>query len=88
MNIGKRGIKFIWTGLVKQDRPNHDGSHIFVPSYQEPKLQDPRRCLMKYIRKTKQYRIHGDQNAVKLFLATRKPHHPISAQTISKWIVN
>ena len=88
MNIGNRGITFIRTGLAKQDRPNHDGSHIFVPSHQEDKLLDPRRCLMKYIRKTKQYRIHGNQNAVKLFLATRKPHHPISAQTISKWIVN
>lgn len=88
MNIGNRGITFIRTGLAKQDRPNHDGSHIFVPSHQEDKLLDPRRCLMKYIRKTKQYRVHGNQNAVKLFLATRKPHHPISAQTISKWIVN
>ena len=88
MNVGDRGITFVRTGLAKQDRPNHEGSHIFVPSHQEDKFLDPRRCLIQYIKKTKKYRNQNDQNVVKLFLATRKPHHPISAQTISKWIVN
>lgn len=88
MNVGDRGITFVRTGLAKQDRPNHEGSHIFVPSHQEDKYLDPRRCLIQYIKKTKKYRNQNDQNVVKLFLATRKPHHPISAQTISKWIVN
>ena len=87
MNVGDRGITFIHTGLAKQDRPNHDDSHIFVLSYQDKSL-DPKRCLMWYIRKTKKYRKEDDQNAVKLFLATRKPHHPITSQTILKWIIN
>ena len=88
MNIGNRGITFMRTGLAKQDRPNHDSSHIFVPSHQEDRFLDPKRCLMKYIRKTKQFRMQGEENSVKLFLSIRKPHHPITAQTISKWIVN
>ena len=87
MNVGDRGIIFIHTGLAKQDHPNHDGSSIFVPSYQDKSL-DPKSCLMRYIRKTKKYRKEDNQNAVKLFLATRKLHHPITAQTISKWIVS
>lgn len=88
VNIGGRGITFIRTGLSKQDRPNHEGSHIFVPSYKEDKSLDPKRCLMRYIKKTKQYRKGVDHSAVKLFLATRKPHQPVTSQTISKWIVN
>ena len=35
MNVGDRGITFVRTSLAKQDRPNHEGSHIFVPSHQE-----------------------------------------------------
>ena len=65
MNVGDRGVNFICTGLTKQDRPSHDGSHRFVPSYQDKSL-DPRRRLMRYIRKTKKYRKEDDHNAVKL----------------------
>ena len=84
VKVGERGITFIPTGLSKQDRPNHDSSHIFVPCYQDDKYLDPRRCVLRYIKKTKKYR----QGAVKLFLAARKPHQAVTAQTISKWIVN
>ena len=44
MNVGDRDITFIHTSLAKQDRPNHDGSHVFVPSYQDKSL-DPKRFL-------------------------------------------
>ena len=78
VKVGERGITFIRTVLSKQDRPNHDSSHIFIPCYQDNKYLDPRRCVLHYIKKTKKYR----QGAVKLFLATRKPHQPVTAQTI------
>ena len=80
VKVGERGITFICTGLSKQDRPNHDSSHIFVPCYQDDKYLDPRRCVLRYIKKIKKYR----QGAVKLFLATRKPHQAVTAETISK----
>ena len=88
MNIGERGITFVRTGLSKQDRPNHESNHIFVPAFSQDKYLDPRRCLLRYIKKTKKLRKKDSQNVSKLFLATRKPHQAFTAQTISKWIVN
>ena len=88
MNIGERGITFVRTGLSKQDRPNHESNHIFVPVFSQDKYLDPRRCLSWYIKKTKKLRKKDSQNVSKLFLATRKPHQAVTAQTISKWIVN
>ena len=88
MNIGERGITFVRTGLSKQDRPNHESNHIFVPVFSQDKYLDPRRCLLRYIKKTKKLRKKDSQNVSKLFLATRKPHQAVTAQTISKWIVN
>lgn len=87
INIYKRGVTFIRTGLSKQDRPNHEGSHIFVPAFPENKLLDPKRCLHAYLKRTQLFRKNKGKTSDKLFLATKKPHQPVSSQTISKWIV-
>lgn len=75
-------------GLSKLDRPNHDSSHIFVPAFPEDKLLDPKRWMYWYLKFTEQLRTVDSKDMVKLFLATKKPHKPVSSHTISKWIVN
>ena len=59
MNIGERGITFVRTGLSKQDRPNHESNHIFVPVFSQDKYLDPRRCLLRYIKKDKEIKKKG-----------------------------
>ena len=84
MKIQEKGITFIRDGLAKQDRQNHYGTKIFVPAFTDNSLLDPRRCLLQYLEKTKSMRKTGNS---KLFLALKEPHDPVSAQTISHWIV-
>lgn len=87
VNVYKRGITFVRTGLAKQDRANHDKSHIFVPAFPSDKLLDPKRCIYWYLKRTEQFRRVDEKDIVKLFLATKKPHKPVSCQTLSSWIV-
>jgi hypothetical protein len=88
VNVQKKGITFIRTGLAKQDRPGHTSSNIFVPSFQKDKLLDPKRALTYYLRNTEQFRKSGSEEVIKLFLAVNKPHKPVSCQTISRWLTN
>lgn len=84
VNVQKKGITFLRPGLSKQDRPNHYGRKIFVPYFKDNKKLDPKRALAIYLKRTEEMR----KDEVKLFLATVKPFKPVTAQTISKWIVN
>lgn len=86
--VQKKGITFIRHGLSKQDRQKHFGSKIFVPAFTENAKLDPKRALYFYLKKTVSLRTKTDGSSEdKLFLAVREPHHPISSQTISKWLV-
>jgi hypothetical protein len=88
VNVHRRGVTFVRTGLSKQDRPSHFGKHIFVPSFPSNKLLDPKRALTYYLKITEQFRhTETGEDIVKLFLARRKPHKPVSTQTISRWLV-
>ena len=84
VNIQKHDITFKRHGLSKQDRQNHQSKTIFIPTFKDNKLLDPKRTLFWYLKRTDSLR--GEER--KLFLSYIKPHRPISAQTISKWIVN
>ena len=89
VNIQRQGVTFIRTGLSKQDRPSHSDRKIFVPALPNNKTLDPKRALLHYLRRTEQFRkTDSDQEIVKMFLATRKPHKPVSVQTISRWLVS
>jgi hypothetical protein len=48
---------------------------------------DPKRTLAFYLRKIEPFRIKDGKDELKLFLTVNKPHRPVSAQTISSWIV-
>ena len=88
MKMQEKGITFIRHGLSKQDRQKHFGVKIFVPSFPERKLVDPKRSLSIYLDKTKSYREKlNTSERSKLFLAIKEPHKPVSVVTISNWIV-
>ena len=87
VTVTSRGLFFVRQGLSKQDRPNHFGSKIFVPAFEEKKL-DPKRTMAEYLKRTDKFRKGSDGNEVlQLFLGISKPHKPVSRQTISNWIV-
>ena len=87
VNIQEKGVTFLRHGLAKQDRANHDNSKIFIPAFPESKLLDPKRTLYMYLKRTDKLRQNGEKQEFKLFLSTNKPHKPVTAQTISHWIV-
>ena len=86
--VQKKGVTFIRHGLAKQDRPTHFGSKIFIPSYSEDKLLDPKRAIYYYLKKTETIRNSDDNVENSPFLAVNEPHRPVKTQTISSWIVN
>ena len=67
-------MTFIRHGLAKQDRPKHFGSKIFIPSYSEDKLLDPKRAIYYYLKKTETLRNSDDNVENSLFLAVNEPH--------------
>ena len=46
---------------------------------------DPKRALLYYLKQTASFRSVDDS---KLYIAINKPHNPVTAHTISNWIVN
>lgn len=88
INVQSKGVTFIRQGLSKQDRPTHFGMKLFVPAFPENKLLDPKRSLAIYVKQTEQFRRSGGKDEKNLFLAINSPHQPVTAQTISSWIVN
>ena len=88
MKIQDKGITFIRHGLSKQDRQSHFGVKIHVPHFTERESLDPKRAINVYLDKTKICRQKlGSPDKVKLFLAIKEPHKPVSTVTISSWIV-
>ena len=86
--VQKKGVTFVRHGLSKQDRPKHFGTKIFIPAYKTDKLLDPKRAIYYYLKRTEKHRGSDDDFENKLFLSVIKPFKPVSAQTISSWIVN
>ncbi|CAC5386372.1 unnamed protein product [Mytilus coruscus] len=75
-------------GLAKQDRQKHFEKKLFVPSFPEKTLIDPKRALSVYLDKTKNFRKKlSESERIKLFLGINEPHKPVSTATISSWIV-
>lgn len=88
INIQSKGITFIRHGLSKQDRPAHFGSKIIIPTFEENKKLDPKRCLFYYLKETERFRKSASgEDETSLFLSLNEPHKPVGAQTISNWIV-
>ena len=88
VNVQKQGVTFLRTGLSKSDRPSHQSKNIFVPHLPSDKKLDPKRVLAYYLKKTEKFRRSNGNDIVKLFLAVNKPHKPVTAVTISRWLVS
>ncbi len=56
INVQKKGLTFIRHGLSKQDRPSHDSSKIFVPSFPKNELLDPKRAVYLYLKRSEEFR--------------------------------
>ena len=77
------GVSISCHGLAKQARPGKQLKDFFFPSFaQEPALC-PVQALKKYCQRTKSIR-QGTTGSV--FIATTKPHKPVSSATIARWI--
>ncbi|CAC5386377.1 unnamed protein product [Mytilus coruscus] len=88
MRVQCKGITFVRHGLAKQDRQKHFGEKLFVPSFPEKTLIDPKRALSVYLDKTKNFRKKlSESERIKLFLGINEPHKLVSTATISSWIV-
>jgi hypothetical protein len=79
--VQKKDVTFI------RHRPKHFGSKIFILSYSEDKLLDPKRAIYYYLKKTETLRNSDGNVENSLFLAVNEPHI-VKTQTISSWIVN
>jgi dsDNA-binding SOS-regulon protein len=62
----------------------HFCSKIFIPSYSEDKLLDPKRAIYDYLKKAETVRNSDDNVENSLFLAANEPHRPVSTQTMTK----
>ena len=87
-SVQRKGVIFVRFGLSKQDRPNNLGNYIIVSVLTQNKCLGPKRTLTYYLSKTESFR-HPDsgEDIVNMFLAGKKPHKPVSSQTISRWLI-
>ena len=68
--------------LLKQSRPSVKSPNMELCAYSE----NPKLCVVKtlshYLERTQSFR----EQETKVFLTYQKPHHAVSASTISRWI--
>ena len=76
------GVRCQLSGLSKQSRPGHVRSALEITFYQEDTSICPVDCLKTYLRKTQGLRGRSKQ----LFIGLVKPHKPVKACTIARWI--
>ena len=73
---------FICDSFLKQSRPGYNVSTLHLKSY----LPDRRLCvyfvMKEYLKRAKMLR----KNTDKLLISYRKPHGPVSRDTIARWI--
>ena len=85
----REGVKFVLNGLSKQSRPNHIRPPLLVQKYKEDSCICPVECFMTYVSRTNQFRSGDSQGLVvpaQLFLGISRPHAPIKACSIARWI--
>ena len=72
------------TGLIKQSRPGRTGLTVRLPAYPADRRICVYTYLKHYIYKTRKYRVQSEHQ--QLFISFRRPHGPVSKDTISRWI--
>lgn len=83
-NISKLQHKYIVRipNTIKTSKPGSKNPMLHLPFFNEIPEICPARTLEEYLNRTKSIR----KRTIKLLISYRKPHEPISGQTISRWI--
>ena len=70
------------TSLIKQSRPGMAGLTVKLPAYPV----DRRLCVLTYLKHyiNRTRKLRGKET--QLFISFKKPHHPVSKDSISRWI--
>lgn len=86
MTLKESKAVFSIPGLVKQSRPGKVGQTVTLKAYPV----DKRLCVVHYLRQyliaTKKHRTKNGVIEQQLFISYKRPHGPISKDTISRWI--
>ncbi|XP_043276104.1 uncharacterized protein [Venturia canescens] len=77
-----RGMEITITKLIKTSGPGKSQPVLVIPEFKERPELCVASAIRVYLEKTAKYR--GTEKS--LFLATKKPHKKVGAQTISRWI--
>ena len=80
-DIGSTSASFNIREVLKHNTPNNNKNEVILPSYPNNKRLCVVTYLKKYIKRTQPFR-----KSQKLFLSYQAPHHPVSKDTISRWI--
>ena len=83
----QEGVRCTLSGLSKQSRPQHSKPAIEVAHYPD-NLVCPVVCLKQYIEVTKKFRVYASTGPQpdQLFIGISKPHAPVQACTIARWV--
>lgn len=82
IHTNDRGIEIKITKLLKTSGPGKFQPYLVLPRFEERPDLCVASYLHAYIHAT--HNLRGDHQ--QLFMSTRKPHRPISTQTLSHWI--
>ena len=85
MKYFPEGVKFHHTVFRKRSHSGKLGESIY-PRF-TTKLLCPLECLSAYLDRTKEWRTNAPDNMKhRLFLSWKKPHKPVTAATLSRWL--
>ena len=79
----EEGVQFKLATLTKKRNPGHPLKEMFFGGFPDDDKLCVRACLRQYEDCTREYRNQGNTT---LFISYVKPHKPVSAQRIAKWI--
>lgn len=83
IKIGEKIIKIVITDKIKTSGIGRAQPILEFPFFNNEPNLCVAKTLIEYLNKTKDVRL---QNSEFLFLTYKKPHHPCSTQTLSRWI--
>lgn len=72
------------TNLIKTSTINREQPTLIIPYFKDRPSICPAQCLKDYLQMTTN--IRNEIESHNLFLAYKRPHKPVTSQTISRWI--
>ena len=81
-------VLFLPKGLAKQSRSTHLPKEVSFSKFEDP-IICPVDCIRQYLSATSVFRRRTEDNSwdpEQLFLSISKPHNPVVASTIARWL--